>query len=95
MNALFDTINSTEIGQIFIDYATNMSVLELKILVALTAVLVLFLVSRWLGMGAFWALLLIYAIGFILYQVDIFNFYEDRTLEQSKHMEEIEEELKN
>lgn len=95
MNALFDTISATEIGQLFINYAINISPTEIKIFVALTAVLVLFLVSRWFGTSAFWALLLIYAIAFILYQVNIIGFYEKQTREKDIHMEQIAEELKD
>ena len=71
----------------------NLSPDEIKIIIALTAILLLFIGYRLFGIGAVLALLLMYSLSYVLFINDIFNVYEKRTKDNAVHMELIEEEL--
>lgn len=71
----------------------NLSPTEIKIIIAIIAILLLFIGYRLFGIGAVLALLLIYSLGYVLYINDIFSVYEKRTKDNTEHMQLIEKEL--
>jgi len=77
----------------FVNFALNLTPDEITILVLLTAVLVLFLIYRLLGAGAVVALLIIYALAYILYANNIFNIYQKNEARKAQDNKILQEEL--
>ena len=71
----------------------NLSPTEIKVIIVVTAILLLILGFRLFGIGAVLALLLLYSLSYVLYVNDIFNVYEKRTKDNVEHMKLIEKEL--
>ena len=67
---------------------------EILIIVAITAVLVIFIVYRWLGAIMVFVLLLAYLLIYTLYINDFFSVYEKHERGEQQHLQMLEEELK-
>ena len=67
---------------------------EILIIVAITAVLMVFIVYRWLGAIMVFVLLLAYLLIYTLYINDFFSVYEKHERGEQQHMQMLEEELK-
>jgi len=99
---LFKILNYKIIIKI-LDYVSNnplfsqvydLNKTELIIIVALAAVLIIFIAYRWLGLGMVLALLIIYLVIYVLYVNNFFSFYEEHEKSTEQHLRLIEEELK-
>ena len=77
----------------FVNFALSLSSDEIIILVLLTAVLILFIIYRWLGTGAVIALLIIYALAYILYANNIFDIYQKNEAQKARDNQILQSEL--
>ena len=77
----------------FLFFVNNLSANEILIMAIVTAVLLLFIVYRKLGMGAAIALIIVYFIGYVIYRNDIVDFYKNQTTETDNRLKAVEEEL--
>jgi uncharacterized membrane protein YcfT len=93
MEALIDNILNHELIIQLVNFINSLGNTEIKLIVAITAVLILFIVYRKFGVGAFWALTILFFILFIVYQANIFGFYKKQSQEQVEHLQEINAEL--
>lgn len=71
----------------------NLDTLEITILVAITLILVAFLVYHLFGIAAAVFLFVLCLIGYVLYINDFFHVYEKRETEKAEYNKTIEEEL--
>jgi Ca2+/Na+ antiporter len=71
----------------------NLSPGEIKIIIAATALLILYLVFRRLGLLAALFVLMVYLIAYVLYAGNVFNFYQQNQQTNNQHMQTIENEL--
>ncbi len=81
-------------GSEFLSKIYDLEPNEILIIVAITAVLVVFIVYRWLGAIMVFVLLLAYLLIYTLYINDFFNVYEEHERGEQQHLQMLEEELK-
>lgn len=81
-----------KIGQILI-FIQGLSHEEVMLLIAVTALLFLFIIYRRFGLMAASGLILIYGLAYILYSYDIINVYDKRESERNEHLKVIQEEI--
>ncbi len=78
----------------FLSKVYDLDSAEILIIVAIAAVLMVFIVYRWLGAIMVFVLLLAYLLIYTLYINDFFSVYESHEKSEQQHMQLIEEELK-
>ena len=81
-------------GNEILSKVDNLSSTEISIIVAMTAVLMVFIVYRWLGAIMVFILLLAYLLIYTLYINDFFSVYEKHERGEQQHLQILEEELK-
>jgi cell division protein FtsW (lipid II flippase) len=90
---LLDRIAATHTGAVVLAYIEHLSAAEIKILVAVGAVLILFLVWRWFGFIMVLVMLLFYLLAYVLFINDISDLYKDYQTKNIQHLQTIEKEL--
>ena len=78
----------------FLSKVYDLDSAEILIIVAIAAVLMVFIVYRWLGAIMVFVLLLAYLLIYTLYINDFFSVYKSHEKSEQQHMQLIEEELK-
>ena len=75
-----------------LDYIYGLSSTEVTILVVITVILTLIMAYHWLGVYFMFGLMLIYLFVYILYEVDVFDVYEEQSsiIDRRERLLEIE-----
>lgn len=81
-----------KINEILI-FIQSLSYNEIMFLIAITAVLVLFIAYRWFGVMAVGGLVIIYLMSYILYTYDIISAFDKQENANIEHSKIIQEEL--
>ncbi|HOZ56190.1 MAG: hypothetical protein BWY51_00656 [Parcubacteria group bacterium ADurb.Bin316] len=79
-------INSEVIGR-YLDYVGNLSSRDVLILVVVTAVLILIMAYRKLGIGAVFGLCLIYFFIYVIFYSNIFDNWQKEKMEEQRRMQ--------
>jgi len=74
-------------------YVYNLSSREVWIIIIVSAALILFLAYRRLGAGAFFGLILVFALAYIVYSTDIYGRWTAQQADSQKSLDLIEAEL--
>ncbi len=90
---LLDKMAVSHIGVVVLNHINNLSAIEIKILMAVAVVSILFLVWRWFGFIMVLVMLLFYLLAYILFINDIFGLYNDYQTKNAQHLQTIEKEL--
>ena len=93
IDSIYDKLMAWGWFQSFVSIILDLDSTRLWAIIALTAILAAFLIYKKTGIGGLGALLLMYFIAYILFQYDLINFYEERTIIREEHIKIIEEEL--
>jgi len=86
-------ILNSEILSRYLDYVGSLSSREVVILVAVTAVLILIMAYRKLGVGAVLGLCLIYFFVYVIFYSNIFDNWQKDKLEENRRMQIYNAEL--
>lgn len=74
-------------------YILGLDETQIRALVVITALLILFMVYHWLGFGGLLGLLAIYFFAYILYTGHIVDKYNKNEADEAHHMDIIQQEL--
>jgi len=66
---------------------------QIKLLIAITILLIAWLIYRRLGAGIFFVFLFVVMISYLIYKADLFSFYEKENSEYNARMQQVEIEL--
>ena len=89
INSIYDKLMALDWFQFFVSVIFDLDSTRLWAIIALTAILAAFLIYKKTGKGGLVALLLMYFIAYILFQYDLINFYEERTIIREEHIKII------
>ncbi|MFH0891465.1 MAG: hypothetical protein V1867_01660 [Candidatus Falkowbacteria bacterium] len=77
----------------YASYLYDLSSKQILIIVLFTAILALFLAYRKLGTGAFFGLILVFILAYIVYSSDIYGRWSDHNEAEQKNLERLREEV--
>lgn len=88
-----DFLSQFELGIRYLEIVSNLSQVQIEIIIIITLMLFTFIVYRFFGAAIFWVFLFVLFIGYIIYRANIGDFYKERNAIYDQRMQEIQAEL--
>ena len=93
MDGLIEYMNQYEWFRTYLDYVLNMPKSELLLVIAITAVLLLFIFYKWFGVGGVTAMVVFLFLLLILWQADMYGTYLERQHDTQRREDLYQREL--
>jgi len=95
MTGYFLKIVETEKAQLIFEYIRQLSPLEVKILIVITAVLIAVMTLKWFGIRILSVLLFVYLFAYVIHYSNFIDNYIKREQDHNEHMNLIESYMSN